>query len=123
MGLDMYAYVDRPKAIVIGEPEMMETVEFMYWRKVRQIHNFMEHIWRNKGNEGEFNLVELDLDKPILDTLEMYILNPETHIDDAGFFFGNGELSTEDIQDTMGFIKTAREEVEKGNRVYYSSWW
>lgn len=116
MGLDMYAMVQK---------ENEEPKELMYWRKVRQIHNFMEYVWRERtGNKtDDFNLVELDLDKPLLDTLKQYLLDPGYHINDTGFFFGDGELSTESIQDTLGFIKTAVEEIEKGNRVFYSSWW
>ena len=60
MGLDMIA--NRVAKTEIGS-----------WRKHNRLHGWMEELWREKGNEGEFNTEELlleliDMQKPLMYT-------------------------------------------------------
>ena len=123
MGLDQYAYAIKPK----GNPKKKEQVEIAYWRKHNRLQGWMESLWLGKGGEGEFNCVDVEITEDDLDNLEEAINNkdlPETQ----GFFFGGD--SYEDYEGENGykkddeeFIKNAREELKKGNLVFYSSWW
>ena len=81
----------------------------------------MEELWRGKGNDGEFNCVDLELTLSDLDYLEQSLDEsalPET----AGFFFGTNSDDHYAEQDRE-FILSARNAIEKGYTVIYSSWW
>ena len=49
MGLDQYLY-KRPKSKEIG-----------YWRKHNRLQGWMQNLYENKGGDGTFNCVDLDL--------------------------------------------------------------
>jgi hypothetical protein len=132
MGLDMYAYsVKADEALTPFEmaPEA-QTKEIHYWRKHHDLHGWMERLWRKKLLEvkhmdalgGNFNCRPVALTLSDLDELEMAITNdalPET----TGFFFGHNPPNEDSKEEDLTFIARAREEVNRGNVVYYNSWW
>lgn len=121
MGLDQYAYVSSN-----GRHDD-DSRDIFYWRKHNRLHGWMEQLYRAKGGEKEFNCVDVELNISDIALLESVINNkmlPET----GGFFFGNdsysdyeGEYGYKD--DDIKFINLAREELNKGNKVFYNSWW
>ncbi len=111
MGLDMYA---------LKKKEDSEPEEFFYWRKHPDLHGWMEKKWRDRGNEGEFNCVPVELDDDDLDELESAIHRsrlPNT----SGFFFGASH--PDDKENDLSFVKQARDALRTGYQVAYSSWW
>jgi hypothetical protein len=122
MGLDMYAHVMRgapSRPVDFTEPE--DAMDIHYWRKHPDLHGWMERLYRGKGGESEeFNCVPVALSSGDLDRLEADIKAgglPHTE----GFFFG--ESGAGRMEGDLAFIAKAREAIEAGLTVYYSSWW
>ena len=120
MGLDMYAFTVA-KGQQLGEG--VQTTELAYWRKFNALHGWMEDLYRNKGGDAEsFNCIPVHLTEEDLDSLQGTIaagmLRPR-----EGFFFGAQQIYPEDIEETLTFIKNAREAIADGKDVYYDSWW
>lgn len=139
MGLDQYAYARKgePKLetqtytcedLEGNEFERTETqeiwedqMELAYWRKHPNLQGWMEQLWREKGGEGEFNCVDVELDAADLEKLKHAIASgdlPETE----GFFFGNPSDDRYREGD-LEFIRTAREHLSMGYKIVYTSWW
>lgn len=140
MGLDQYAYARRgePKIeleeytytdLATGERRTgteenviyEDQMELAYWRKHPNLQGWMEQLWREKGGEGEFNCVDVELDAADLEKLEQdidYGDLPETE----GFFFGNPSDDRYREGD-LEFIRTAREHLSMGYKIVYTSWW
>jgi hypothetical protein len=84
----------------------------------------MENLYRAKGGDAEsFNCIPLRLTEEDLNAL---IEDAKGHkLQSAtGFFWGgaydyNDEIANEDIE----FAHKALAEIDKGNAVYYDSWW
>lgn len=112
MGLDQNAFAVTKNG---------EKVELSYWRKHPNLQGWMEQLYISKGGTEEFNCVDVELTSEDLDNFEKDMLSgslPET----TGFFYGSNSdehYKNEDID----FIVKARAELEKGNKVFYSSWW
>ena len=114
MGLDQSAFIH------IGPDEVSY---LQSWRKHNALQGWMEGRYREKGGIGEFNCVNLELDKDDIADLEQVVLDgelPET----VGFFFGN-DSSMDEYQfgKDIEFITAAKKTLAEGNKVYYSSWW
>ena len=119
MGLDQYAFIRRDN--------VEEREDVFYWRKHNRLQGWMEKLYRSKGGRKEFNMIDVELSLEDIDQLEAAILNkdlPET----GGFFFGNdsysdyeGEYGYKD--DDIKFIELAKEELNKGNKIFYNCWW
>jgi hypothetical protein len=115
-----------------------------YWRKHNRLQGWMENLWEEKGRPnsrtendpmGDFNCVELELTREDIDLLEEAVNDfalPETQ----GFFFGddsyfykddNGESLPENDyyhkEQDLQFIEDAKKALDKGEKVYYSSWY
>ena len=123
MGLDQYgtARKGEPRTDEDGYTYYEDSMELAYWRKHPNLQGWMEELWRGKGNDGEFNCVDLELTLSDLDYLEQSLDEsalPET----AGFFFGTNSDDHYAEQDRE-FILSARNAIEKGYTVIYSSWW
>ena len=123
MGLDQYgtARKGEPSTDEDGYTYYEDSMELAYWRKHPNLQGWMEELWRGKGNDGEFNCVDLELTLSDLDYLEQSLDEsalPET----AGFFFGTTSDDHYAEQDRE-FILSARNAIEKGYTVIYSSWW
>jgi hypothetical protein len=120
MGLDMYAFTVA-KGQQLGEG--VQTTELAYWRKFNALHGWMEDLYRNKGGDAEsFNCIPVHLTENDLDELQRTVskglLKPR-----EGFFFGAQQIYPEDVEETLTFIKNAREAIADGKDVYYDSWW
>ena len=123
MGLDQYATARKGEGTIDedGYTHYKDSFEIAYWRKHPNLQGWMEELWRGKGNDGEFNCVDLELTLSDLDYLEQSLDEsalPET----AGFFFGTNSDDHYAEQDRE-FILSARNAIEKGYTVIYSSWW
>jgi hypothetical protein len=121
MGLDQYAYVSEN-----GKHDD-DSREIAYWRKHNRLQGWMENKYIDNGGTKEFNMVTLELTLEDIEQLDVVINNrmlPET----GGFFFGSDSYSDYEGQygyknDDIKFIEIARDELNKGNKVFYSSWW
>jgi len=94
--------------------------EFWTWRKHPDLEGWMSRLFYEKGGEGEFNCKFVELEKDDILRLQNDIENdnlPYTR----GFFFGESDGSEKG--DDLAFCECALEELEKGNRLTYSSWW
>ena len=123
MGLDQYAHaIDNN-----GERE-----ELAYWRKHPNLQGWMENLWHEKGCPGkseepnsmglsDFNCVPVELDYDDLDRLEKTI-NTKGLPDTEGFFFGS-DSDEYYRENDLEFIQKAREALDAGLHVEYSSWW
>jgi len=118
MGLDQVAYTK--------DESTGKTEEIMSWRKHNRLQGYMENLYYQKGGEEEiFNCIPIQLGLSDIDELEEVIENrnlPETE----GFFFGGDSYDGYEEyykENDLTFIKGARSLLEKGEAVYYDSWW
>ena len=123
MGLDQYANAHKgeQKKDEDGYTYYDDNIELGYWRKHPNLQGFMQELYYDKGGEGEFNCVDVELTLEDLDALEATLDNealPETQ----GFFFGE---NSDDyyVEQDRDFIVSARAAIDKGYTVVYSSWW
>ena len=126
MGLDQYAYARKgePKIEVSeGHEEAIweDQMELAYWRKHPSLQGWMEQLWREKGGEGEFNCVDVELTDADLDRLEADIKGNNLP-DTGGFFFGSNSDDCYKEGD-LDFIHDAREHLSMGYKIVYTSWW
>ena len=118
MGLDQYAFVALDTKDANGN---RESEELAYWRKHPHLQGFMEALYIEKGGTEEFNCVDVELTLEDIDDLEVSVLRgelPET----GGFFFG-GDSDEHYKESDLEFCTNAREVLERGKTVVYSSWW
>ena len=121
MGLDMFAYKTKEPLPAEVAFEVKDAEEIHYWRKHPNLHGWMEQLYRLKGGEeASFNVVNLELTSDDLDQLEQAIIR-KTLPFTAGFFFGESDGS--EVEDDLAFIAEARDALEAGYSVFYSSWW
>ena len=123
MGLDQYATARKGEAQTDDEGYTYyeDSKELAYWRKHPSLQGWMEDLWIEKGNSGEFNCVDVELTLGDLDSMEEALDEnalPET----AGFFFGENSEEHYAEQDRE-FIRDARAAIKQGYTVVYSSWW
>lgn len=135
MGLDQYAYARPPRKRNGDDDEQIAE-----WRKHNRLQGWMEQLWNDKGcpnadEDGNFNCVALQITEEDLINLEDAIYNfelPESH----GFFWGSDSYFWTDENDEpfaeneywykesdLNFIKDAKKMLDKGYRIYYSSWY
>tara|TARA_Y100000004_G_C8747993_1_gene341108 strand:- start:205 stop:576 length:372 start_codon:yes stop_codon:yes gene_type:complete len=123
MGLDQWAYKTKRKIEKVDfELDENADKELTYWRKHPNLHGLMEKLYDKKGGKAEsFNMVPVELTNEDLIEIGEKIVNnklPST----SGFFFGSDSdehYFSKDIQ----FLEKAKEAIENGYRVYYTSWW
>lgn len=121
----MYSYSVKKgiitKDVDFNLPEGTEENEVHYWRKHPNLHGWMENLYYEKGgNAPDFNCVNVKLTLEDLNQLEEDIKNgdlPET----SGFFFGESDGT--ETEDDLNFVNDAKQRIENGEDVYYSSWW
>ena len=119
-----YTYTDLDGTEHKGVEEYLEwddTIELASWRKHPNLQGWMEELWYEKGGEGEFNCVELELTLEDLDALEA-TLDEEALPETAGFFFG-GNADDHYAEADREFIREARSAIKQGYTVIYTSWW
>jgi hypothetical protein len=135
MGLDMYAMT--VKADLIGDQQVDvrlhnpdgdmlfpndTNVNFAYWRKFNNLHQWMADLYYKKGGTKEpFNCVTVRLMPDDLARLRLEApgLSPA-----SGFFWGDEhEMSPDDIQRVYDFVSQAEQAIAEGKAVLYDSWW
>lgn len=123
MGLDMYAYSTKakPTTEVDFSTKNFELDDLHYWRKHPNLHGWMQNLYDMKGGTSDsFNGDCVVLDSEDLDNLEQDIKDGNLP-DTSGFFFGNS--SGDEDNDDLEFVEKAREAINGGKTVYYTSWW
>jgi hypothetical protein len=123
MGLDQYANARKgePTTDDEGYTYYEDSMELAYWRKHPNLQGFMQELYYEKGGEGEFNCVDVELTLEDLDSLEA-TLDEEALPETAGFFFGT-DSSDYYAEADREFIRDARAAIKKGYTIVYSSWW
>lgn len=123
MGLDQYATARKGEATIDedGDITYPEERELAYWRKHPNLQGWMQELYHEKGGEGEFNCVDVELTLDDLDSLEDS-LDKEELPETAGFFFG-GDSSDHYAEQDRDFICEARAAIKQGYTIVYSSWW
>lgn len=131
MGLDQYAYVraqERKVKEASGEEYITVDCDHeFYWRKHSRLQEFMERLWRDKGNSETFNCQHMDLNEEDLLLLQEAVGNGYAdHFCTGGFFWGHQfqeEAVEEERENDTAFVTAALEAVRSGARVIYSCWW
>ena len=123
MGLDQYANARKGEPITDDEGYTYyeDSMELAYWRKHPNLQGWMRDLYYEKGGEGEFNCVDVELTLEDLDALEAS-LDEEALPETAGFFFGS-DSSEYYAEADREFIVAARAAIKQGYTVTYSSWW
>ena len=119
-----YTYTDLDGTEHKGVEEYLEwddTIELANWRKHPNLQGWMEELYYEKGGEGEFNCVDVELTFEDLDALEA-TLDEEELPETVGFFFGSN-ADDHYAEADREFIVQARAALKKGYKVFYSSWW
>jgi len=129
MGLDAYLYRYKGKNRKEVDFKTKEEEEIHYWRKHPNLEAFMSDLYFNKGGEGieyfdghkSFNCCKVELKEQDIDTLQELIISDKLP-EGGGFFHGN---NADDIykEETLEALKYAKNAIEEGDRIYYTSWW
>ena len=125
MGLDQYAMVRKTNT--------WNKREYNYeWRKHARLHEFMNKLWHDKGNDDEFNCQDLELTMDDILNLEIQVNNGyQDYESDGGFFWGH-QFQVEQVADyeeqDMDFVNKAKEalrenDLEQDGVVVYTCWW
>ena len=139
MGLDQYATARKGEPRKVpqtwtttdadgNEEEVVEyynewddEIQLAEWRKHPNLQGWMQELYYEKGGEGEFNCVDLELTLEDLDALEA-TLDEEELPETVGFFFGSN-ADDHYAEADREFIVQARAALKQGYKVFYSSWW
>ena len=119
-----YTYTDFDGTEHKGFDEYLEqddSIELASWRKHPNLQGWMQELYYEKGGEGEFNCVDVELTLEDLDALEA-TLDEDELPETVGFFFG-GNADDHYAEADREFIVQARAAIKKGYKVFYSSWW
>ena len=119
MGLDQYAQARRGAAQQDEDGYIYyeDSMELAYWRKHPNLQGYMENLWYAKGNEGDFNCVDLELTLEDIKHLEGAIMAgtlPAT----TGFFFGD-DSDDHYTEEDLAFCEKAKVALTKGFTVIY----
>jgi len=119
MGLDMYVINENDEGI-------------FSWRKFPSVHEWFRQLGLKKGikncEEWEFNGVNVPITMKDIKKFKKDLLNKNMNYDVEGFFFGSdSDMSEEDfsyyMEENMKSIKTMKQELRNGKKIYYTSWW
>jgi len=119
-----YTYTDHDGNEHKGVEEYLEwddSIELATWRKHPNLQGWMQELYYEKGGEGEFNCVDVELTFEDLDALEA-TLDEEELPETVGFFFGSN-ADDHYAEADREFIVQARAALKQGYKVFYSSWW
>ena len=119
-----YTYTDLDGTEHKGVEEYLEwddSIELATWRKHPNLQGWMQELYYEKGGEGEFNCVDVELTLEDLDALEA-TLDEDELPETVGFFFGSN-ADDHYAEADREFIVQARAALKKGYKVFYSSWW
>ncbi|MDA7817058.1 hypothetical protein N9A28_02590 [Sulfurimonas sp.] len=119
MGLDMY--------IENSSEELVFS-----WRKFPSVHEWYRELGLKKGIDGcdelGFNGVQVPITMKDVKKFKKDLLNKNMNYDVKGFFFGSDSNMDKEqfsyyMEENMKSIKVMKEELNKGKKIYYSSWW
>ena len=96
--------------------------EVHYWRKHNRLQGWFRREWERQGNSGEFNVVEVPINKDLLDRLQEDVESSKLP-EEGGFFYGQDSYKNYHMEDDFEAISKARKELAEGREVYYWSWW
>ena len=119
-----YTYTDLDGTEHKGVEEYLEwddSIELATWRKHPNLQGWMQELYYEKGGEGEFNCVDVELTFEDLDALEA-TLDEDELPETVGFFFGSN-ADDHYAEADREFIVQARAAIKQGYKVIYSSWW
>ena len=119
-----YTYTDFDGTEHKGFDEYLEwddSIELASWRKHPNLQGWMQELYYEKGGEGEFNCVDVELTLEDLDALEA-TLDEEELPETVGFFFGSN-ADDHYAEADREFIVQARAALKQGYKVFYSRWW
>jgi hypothetical protein len=131
MGLDQNAYaISRNEAHLLDSQEYKDgdlaiesEEELMYWRKNADLQLWMSELAQSKGvvsDPFDFNCQKVWLTLDDIQTLEEDYQNGEMPSGEGkGFLWG----CYDDREQTLTFIKKAREALASGKAVYYTCWY
>jgi hypothetical protein len=131
MGLDQNAYaISRNEAHLLdsqeykdGELAIESEEELMYWRKNADLQLWMGELAQSKGvvsDAFDFNCQKVWLTLDDIETLEEDYANDEMPKGEGkGFLWG----CYDDKEQTLTFIKKAKEALASGKAVYYTCWY
>jgi len=131
MGLDQTAYaISRNEAHLLDSQEYKDgdlaiesEEELMYWRKNADLQLWMSELAQSKGvvsDPFDFNCQKVWLTLDDIQTLEEDYQNGEMPSGEGkGFLWG----CYDDREQTLTFIKKAREALASGKAVYYTCWY
>ena len=140
MGLDHVAFVITKESNAVtllkGDPPPINVVSLVKdkypdpndagvktiwtWRKHADLQAWMTRLFHHRGGDGDFNVAQdVRVEELDLDDLERDMKDGL----DKGEGFLWGESLPSDEKSTREFIKVARKHLEKGDMVYYSSWY
>jgi hypothetical protein len=120
MGLDQYAAI---RLDTKDEEGNWDTEELAYWRKHPNLQGFMEELYYEKGGEGEFNCVDVELTLEDIDALEKAVCKEGSSLPKTGGFFFGEDSDSHYCEQDLEFCTNARKALEDGQIVVYSSWW
>ena len=122
MGLEQVDYAKEHEEIQSATClKAKKYVEVATWRKHPNLQGYMENLWRKRGWHGDFNCVDVELSKDDILELNSVIIKgdlPKT----SGFFYGN-DADEYYKKDDLAICVEALKLIQKGNKIYYSSWW
>lgn len=131
MGLDQTAYaISRNEAHLLdsqeykdGELAIESEEELMYWRKNADLQLWMSELAQSKGvvsDPFDFNCQKVWLTLDDIETLEEdYLEGKMPKGAGKGFLWG----SFDDKEQTLTFIKRAKEALASNKAVYYTCWY
>ena len=90
-----------------------ERIEFAYWRKHYELHEWMERLYRERGGTEQFNCVPLPLSLEDIDRLQA----------DTASNADVSEWTRGQRQRVLDFIALARRYIAEGYSVFYDSFW
>jgi hypothetical protein len=130
MGLDAYLYrYEGKNRKEVDFTHSGEEKELHYWRKHPNLEAFMSDLYFDKGGKGvksfggidSFNCCKVELKEQDINTLEELIISD--NLPEGGGFFHGGNADDVYKEETLEALKHARNAIEEGDRVYYTSWW
>jgi hypothetical protein len=119
MGLDQYINckgASHPYNLPLNGDHILDNpIELWYGRKEWEIHNWMQKLFVHKGGDPALPF-----------NLESYVVLDEFDMDDFLNDISSDEFKDVDIQLLSEYRDLAykiKRLVQKGNTVYYTSWW
>ncbi len=122
MGLDQYGLINPQPA----EVRFTNDRDEFHWRKHGRLQAFMEQLWKERGNKGDFNCdAELELSHSDLLRLKQAIHNGyhDYPAKDSRRSQWQERACKEYLRQDLAFVERALDSVSRGEKVVYTCWW